>query len=364
VTTRILFIGESWYGSNSAACAFALRRHGANVVDIDEQRFIPQVSMFSSRVIRRLLWFRLVAEFNRAILEVAESFRPDILLAFKGNYILASTLEALRAMGVRLYNYFPDTSAFAHGPWLAKSLPEYDCVFYTKPFWYRDVTSRISLRNAVFLPHGYCADLDRPLALEPRDLADYGCDVALIANHTGYKEGMLEQLYSLRPDLNLRIWGLRWDTHCKSAALRKWIQGFGLWGESYIRAIQAVRINLAIMSGVVFGSSSGDLTTARTYAIPATGAFMLHERNAEVLGLYKEDVEIACFSSPEELAEKIEYYLAHPIERERIAKAGHTRCVPAYSYDNRMEQILHWHSAHGSQDDAAVSALHHPVEAQ
>jgi hypothetical protein len=358
---RILFIGESWYGSNSTACAAALRRHGANVVHIDEQRFIPQVSMFSSRVIRRLLWFRLVDEFNRAILEAAESFHPDILLAFKGNYILPATLQAVRGRGVRLYNYYPDTSAFSHGPWLAKSLPEYDCVFYTKPFWYGDVTRRISLRNAVFLPHGYCAEIDRPVALDRRDIADYGCDVALIANHTGYKERILDELISLRPDLDLRIWGLRWDTHCKSTALRKWIQGCGLWGESYARAIQAVRINLAIMSGVVFGSSSGDLTTARTYVIPATGAFMLHERNSEVLELYKEDEEIACFSSPGELAEKIDYYLAHPIERERIANAGHARCVPAYSYDNRMEQLLRWHSDTSSPDNAAVPALHQPV---
>jgi spore maturation protein CgeB len=67
---------------------------------------------------------------------------------------------------------------------------------------------------------------------------------------------------------------------------------------------------------------------------------MLHERNLEVLDLYKENKEIACFDSAEELAGKIDYYLTHPVERESIAGAGHARCVPAYSYDNRMAEIL------------------------
>ena len=73
---------------------------------------------------------------------------------------------------------------------------------------------------------------------------------------------------------------------------------------------------------------------------------MLHERNSEVLELYKENEEVACFDSVEELADKIDYYLAHPEEREFIARAGHTRCVPAYSYDNRVAELLRWHYEH------------------
>ena len=70
---------------------------------------------------------------------------------------------------------------------------------------------------------------------------------------------------------------------------------------------------------------------------------MLHERTGEVRGLFEEGKEMACFGSSHELAEKIAYYLAHPEERDAIARAGYARCVPAYSYDNRMAEILHWH---------------------
>jgi hypothetical protein len=285
----------------------------------------------------------MVEEFNNHITDVADNFHPDIFIAFKGNYIYAKTLQALSSRGIPLYNYFPDTSAFSHGKSLPKSLPQYDCVFYTKPFWYADAKRQITLKTGVFLPHGYDPFLHRPVALDARDISDYGCDVSFIAFHSRYKETLLCKLIGLRPDLNLCIWGGGWTARSKSPKLRRCIKGFPLYGERYTRGIQAARINLAIMSGPIRGSSSSDLTTSRTYTIPASGGFMLHERNSEVLGLYKEGEEIACFESAEELAEKIDYYLAHPEERDSIARAGHARCVPAYSYDNRMAELLRWH---------------------
>ena len=110
-----------------------------------------------------------------------------------------------------------------------------------------------------------------------------------------------------------------------------------------MRALRAARICLAIMSGVVPGASEGDKTTSRTFNIPASGGFMLHERSEEVLSLYREGSEIECFGSIKELADKIDFYLAHPAKREAIARAGYARCVPAYSYDERVKIILEYY---------------------
>ena len=354
--SRILFIGENWYGSNARSCAEGLRRLGHNVFDIDEQSFFPQVTMLTSRIVSRLLSSRLVKEFNHAVLRATETFQPDMTIAFKGTYLYSSTLQALHNRGIPLYNYFPDTSAFAHGKWLPGALKEYDCIFYTKRSWYSDFARQIPLKAGHFLPHGYDPSLHRPVQLDARDIADYGCDVSFIATHSRYKEGFLEELIHLRPSLNLCIWGNGWINRCESAPLRKFIKGFALTGDAYSRGIQAAQINLAIMSGPVMGASSKDLTTSRTYLIPAIGGFMLHERNSEVLNLYEEGKEIACFDSAKELAEKIEYYLAHPQEREAVSQGGRKRCVPAYSYDNRMAEILRWHFEHRANRNLQTAA--------
>jgi spore maturation protein CgeB len=343
---RILFSTNNWYGSNARSFVEAARRVGHRVFEVDEQVFVPQITRLSSRIARRIFLPRLVSEYNDSVLQAAELFRPDIFIALKGRWLQPKTLQLLRSKGLSLYNYYPDTSAFSHGKLLPRTLPEYDCVFYSKPFWYADVSKRLRLKAGSFLSLGYDPLLHRPMELDARDFSDYGCDVGIIATHTIHKERLLNALIEIRPDLDLSIWGRYWRENCKSTALLKHIRGFPLVGDSYAAAVQCVRINLGIMSGPWAGASSGDLTTARSYEIPACGGFMLHERTSEVLELYREDEEIACFDSVAELAQKIDYYLAHPADRERIARAGHKRCVPAYSYDNRVSAMLDWHKEH------------------
>ena len=80
--------------------------------------------------------------------------------------------------------------------------------------------------------------------------------------------------------------------------------------------------------------------TTRSFQIPACGAFMLHERTAELARYFDEGKEVACFDTPEELSSKICHYLKHENEREAIAAAGFKRCVPAYSYDARMAELI------------------------
>ncbi|HLA09959.1 MAG TPA: glycosyltransferase [Pyrinomonadaceae bacterium] len=342
---KILFLGENWYGSCARACCFALRRQGHDVTDIDQQTVFPQLRRKASRAALRALRPMLSVEYNELILDTAHSFQPDLLLAFKGQFLAADTLRRLRADGIALYNYYPDTSAFAHGSMLQHSLPEYDCTFFTKEFLAEDVIKQVPLRETVYLPHGYDPEIHKPVHLDQRDRSQYQCDVGVIATFTARKEQLLDELVSIRPKINLRIWGNQWEK-IGSRNLRPFICGAPLNGTSYAKAIRAFRINLAIMSGIVKGASQGDETTTRTYEIPACGGFMLHERTTEALRLYEEGKEIACFSTVEELAEKIDHYLAHPNERAQIAAAGHARCVPAYSYDNRMAEIVRWHEQH------------------
>lgn len=348
MTTRVLFVGENWFGSCARACAYALRRLGLNVEDVDVQTFFPQVRGKPARIARRAFRPLLIAEFNRAIVDAADRHGPDVVLVFKGAEVLPATLENLRADGARLYNYYPDTSAFSHGPLLAQTLPLYDCVFYTKPFWDRDVRSRIPLRRTEFLRHGYDPEVHRPAKLSATAARRYACDVGLIATHMPHKERTLDALLRLRPDLDLRIWGNGWE-RATSAAVRAHVVGQPLNGTTYAEAIGAIRINLGIMSGRVAGSSQGDEVTTRTFEIPACGGFMLHERTSELAELFEEDREVVCYGSVEELAQKIDHYLADPAARARIAAAGHARCVPAYSYDERMRALLAWHEANGKR---------------
>lgn len=357
MSLRILFLGENWYGSCARACCYALRRLGCDVTDLDIQTIIPQWRQRSNRAILRLLHSRVVREYNQLILDTASQVRPDILLAFKGSFVESPTLTALRESGVTLYNYYPDTSPTAHDRYLAQSIRAYDCIFYTKKFWARTLPEGLDGSRLVLVPHGYDADVHRPLPLNDLDNFRYGHDVTVVATHTLYKEQLLSELVRRLPQLALYIYGNGWRERARSPEVKPFIHGFAVCGSEYAKAIRAARICLGIMSGKVQGVTQGDETTTRTFEIPACGGFMLHERTPDLLELYEEGKEVACFGSAEELAEQIQYYLAHPAEREAIARSGHARCVPAYSYDNRVREILRYHqSASGVHAELAVVA--------
>jgi len=68
---------------------------------------------------------------------------------------------------------------------------------------------------------------------------------------------------------------------------------------------------------------------------------MLAERTPEHLELFREGTEMACFSSPKELVDQVQHYLAHESERIQIAHAGHQKVVKEkYSYRDRLKEIF------------------------
>jgi spore maturation protein CgeB len=337
---KVLFLGENWFGSCARAQCMALRRLGCEVVDIDVQTIFSQVRRRGLRAIMRLLRNRLVREYNDLIVDTASWLRPDFLLTSKGTFVEAETLRILRRMGIRLYNYYPDPSLFAYNSVFVDSLSEYDCLFYTKIHW-KGKAFLECLRESMFVAHGYDPEIHRRVPLGNVERGEYEHDVIVIAIHTQHKEKVLDELVSRMPCVDLAIWGNSWKEHCRSSRLKPYIRGYALTGTSYATAICSAKINLAIMSSHSVGLE--DQTTTRTYEIPACGGFMLHERSPELLTLFTEDEEVACFESPEELVAKVKFYLTHASARNVMAAAGYRRCVPAYSYDNRMAEILLWH---------------------
>ena len=337
---RILFLGERWLGSCARACHESLRRLGHEVIDIDSQTFFPPWRRLSLKGIKRLLHKQIVREYNNQVLSLAEGFEPDLLFAFKAPYLTAPTLRTLRKRGIPSYNYYPDVSGFVHGQVLAEALSEYDCIFATKPFLERDLRAALKIPRCIFVRHGYSPEIHRPWPLTAWDRATYGAEASFIGTWSAKKERLIAAIAHKLPDITIRVWGNQWE---KCNRLQGIVMGRAIEGLAYAKAIQASQVNLAILSEKRRGASSGDLTTTRTYEIPACGGFMLHERTPEVLKLFEEGREIACFGDVDELVQKARYYLEHDAERKAIASAGYERCVPAYSYDERMKECIEWH---------------------
>jgi spore maturation protein CgeB len=337
---RILAVAEHWWGSDAYAYVRAFRRNGHSVHAVSDTDYLPgHWRRLTLRALARLCEPIFVREYTDGLVQAAERLRPHLFFVFKGTYVTADAVNSIRSLGAVVVNFYPDVSFMAHGKYIPKALPCYDWIFTTKTFGIKDMERSLNIRNASFLPHGYDPEVHRPIDLEAEEHARYDCDVSFIGTWSPKKQEVLEAVCKALPDINIRIWGDQWSP--AQAVLGARIQGHEIIGLEYSKAIIASRINLCILSEIREGASSGDLITARTFQIPATGAFMLHERTSEFLEYFVEDKECGCFESAEELIAKIRYYLTRSKERDAIAAAGRRRAIDSgYSVDRLSQKVL------------------------
>lgn len=343
---RILCIGETWFGSDARAAFAALRRLGHSVHVIDESSFVPTAwTSFGARAIRKVFRRLMVEQLTRSASELMKMLTPDVLFVFKGNYVSPRVLEEASRRGVMTVNYYPDVSLFTHGRELPLAIPLYDHVFNAKTFGVRDMTAH-GVKSVSFLPPGFDPELHRPVELSDREKSAFGCDVSFIGTWSPKKEQLLFSLTRALPDIKLRVWGNQWEKRT-TKALDGAVEGMGIHGDDYTRAICASKMCLGLLSEARTGSSSGDLITARTFQIPACGTFMLHERNAEVAEYFTEGHDAEFFSTPDEMAEKVSQFVEDPEERNRLAANGLERSLrDDYSIDRRMREVVDWIRAH------------------
>ena len=334
---RIVMTGESWHGSDCTGLARGFREagHAVELVGVDE--FIPAVDRsLAARGVRRAMSPFCQWQFNRRVRQSVRLRRPDFVLVFKGTAVTMATLAAVRRRGVWLCNFWPDVSTAGHWRVDRRIFRLFDHVFTTKSFGIADLDAQLGVTNTSFLPHGFDPQVHRPIAPGPG-----GSETALVSfvgAWSPHKEACLAHLAAAVGSEKLTVWGGGWD-RVRSAALRRAVRGTPVYGDFYALAIAESRINLGLLSEVVPGASSGDLITSRTFHIPASGGFLLHERTAELAAYFEEGREVACFGSPDELVKKVVHYLGNEPERRRIAEAGHRRCVRENRWSQRARVI-------------------------
>ncbi len=338
---RILAIGPLWRGSNAGGLFRAFSRLGCLIEVMDEFYYISLLTKTkSTKVLERLIRPLQEEEFNIAIRNKIELFSPDVVFVYKGAFVRPETLEFARSKGCRLALFYPDVSMTFHGKNIPACIPLYELIFTTKTFGVKDLEERFGVTNAYFIPHGFDPEIHRKMEVSATDLQRFGCDVSFIGTWSPKKEMWLSVLKQKLPDADLRIWGEQWFK-AGTDILKSSIQYTGVVGDLYATAIQCSKVNLGILSEKVAGASSGDLITSRTFHIPGSSGFMLHERNKESVLYFKEGTEAGFFGDAEEMAKQVQYYLEHEQERLALKEAGYQRALKEHSLDERARVVVH-----------------------
>ena len=80
----------------------------------------------------------------------------------------------------------------------------------------------------------------------------------------------------------------------------------------------------------------------RIFDVCGCGGFLLTNYQSELTELYTPGEEVECFTSREELLDKVRYYLHHEEQRHAIAQRGYTRTKQEHTVAHRIRTMMQY----------------------
>jgi spore maturation protein CgeB len=338
---KILLVTETWereHGPHETLYIYyrqILEAAGHEVRAVDNKKnYLPfggQTVFDYPRYYRRLRLARLNNEIvNRRVRQMAAAFRPDFILLTKCENIFLSTIQWLKQhTQAVIINWDHDNPFWVSNTSmeLLRSLPFYDAFAIWGKFLI-PVLYSLGCQRVEFVPMPF---VKQRFQTPPVDDSALRCDLAFVGIGSPERAEMLRHLV----DFDLGIWG-NWDFLPSDDPLRRCVRGRRLDGQHYATVLQTAKIAINVLNMQCrFGSNT------RTFEATGCGAFLLTEYTREQAeDLFIEGQEIACFRSAEDLREKVQYYLSHEDERQRIAVAGQARALREHTLEHRLDRLV------------------------
>lgn len=268
--------------------------------------------------------------YNQYLLKIAKQYMPQVLWIDKGHYIMPSTLKKIKyETGALLICYNTDDIAYSPNGWRLhlSGISNFDIYFTTNSFNISEL-KLLGANNVVHTQMGFNSDLFYPRKLDIVRRKKIGASTGFIGHWEPNTESLLIDLVD--KGIDIRIRGQSWSKVKNKSKLESFVEPVQLSTKDYTDAIISTKINLGINS-----AQSRNLSSGRTFEIPACGAFLLAQRTTEHQLYFDEGREAEFFGSIDELVDKRNYYLTNEISREKIAAAGRKRCIDSsYSWQD------------------------------
>ena len=261
------------------------------------------------------------------------NYSPDLVVVFYRN-VIPEFIEDLKYYrnDMPIIHVNPDHVCTLGRQYIL--LSPYDAYFTKEPYWAETMRNKLNL-NAYYLPESFNPRLHRkPDQSKEACEEQSGVDIVVAASLYPYRIRFLEQLFQkINRDLNIRILGAK--VPWAKTGLWKCHQGKSVFGKEKAKAFYEAKI---VINNMSFAEYKG--VNCRFFEVLGSGGFMLCDDKPTLKELAVPDKEVVTFSSINEAAEKIQYYLEHPVERLEIARAGYERAVKNHTYEKRIETIF------------------------
>jgi spore maturation protein CgeB len=275
------------------------------------------------------------------VADLAVEHRPDLVLAINGVVLPESQVDQIRDKGIKTAIWFTDDPYYTD--WTVEFAPHYEYVF-TLEINCVSLYKEVGCQHVYYLPFGV-----NPKVFYPKPVdASHRRDLCFIGTAYWNRVKYVDQLASFLSAKHVLISGWWWDRlkHYKllknQIRLDDWLTAEET--ASYYNGARMV-INLHRLSDDDSLNHNGRKISAysinpRTFEINGCNTLQLIDFRHELVKYYVPGEEIVVYSSPEELQERISYFLKHEEERREIAYRGFERTLRDHTYRKRLNEML------------------------
>lgn len=274
-------------------------------------------------------------EYNRALLEAAERFRPDAVWVFKGMELYPMTCRLLRRRGVRLVNYNADHpfNYFSRGSGnrnVRRSILEFDLHLTYSRRIAAEMRNRFPGICVAVVPFGHDVGDDTYARIAEEEEILRAC---FLGNPDDHRRCRISEI--VKAGIPIDVYGHRWDQFLEPAPTLR-IHSSAL-GEDMLRTLRRYRVQLNF-----FRPHNAASHNMRSFEVPACGGVMLAEDSVEHRAFFESGREAFFFRDDYEMIATCRAILELPKhEADELRRRARRRTLAAkYSYRDRALAAL------------------------
>ena len=312
-------------------CVFGRHNYGdpARGEGYEYSNFIPAIRRLGHDVVHFESWdrggYESFAELNVVFLKTVERENPDLIFCVLMHYELwQETLETVRRSCPAIIINWSTDDSWKYAQFSRFVAPFFDLYATTCP---AAITKSAEDNLSNFMLTQWAADAGR--LAEPLPARQCRHEVSFVGTAYGNRPKWIAELK--KRGIDVMCFGHGWPNGPVAAA-----EIPGIIRESVISL--NFRDSGLVLHGFVPRRSRQ--IKARVFEVPGAGGFLMTENAERLESFYTLDKEIVVFDGIDDLAGKIRHFLAHPDERDEVARAGHRRTSAEHTYDLRFKDLL------------------------
>lgn len=299
----------------------------------------PDMDQAVTDALRGMVSELIIASPPDNLIDLASRRRPDLVLVLHGTQVPVHQIKGIRSIGIKTAIWLVDEPYVTDVTTVIA--PQYEWLFTHE-------LAAIPMYRQLGCQVHYLPLAVNPAVYKPKYVpAHYQSDICFIGNAFHNRVRLIDRIAPALALRDTRIIGLFWKRLKRYKSLSKGIRISWISSEEAASYYNGAKIVINIHRShddKVHNKNSRNLPglsiNPRTYEIAAAGAFQLTDVRQDLSDFYVPGTELETYSSPNELADKIAYFLQNEQKRNQIALRGFIKTLEQHTYEKRLSQLL------------------------